>query len=149
MLERKGRQVSVGHQVSSCSRDRQERAKNLSMTVGRQRDPGGWAIEPLFHLPPGIYYRPGMLENARIGDQTDKPEQTRPGQPDRCGSIQPIVEPGSRRRMLSHRGGMGIDEQVSIHEDHKWDSPSAIASTSATSSMLPTRQRPRETSGVQ
>src|SRR6185437_2483872 len=40
---------------------------------------------------------------------------------------------------------MGVDEEIRIEQDHRKASSSAVANTSATSSKLPTKQRPSET----
>src|SRR6185436_19792020 len=47
--------------------------------------------------------------------------------------------------MLRERGDMCVNKEVRIDQNHRQASSSAAANTSATSSRLPTRQRPSET----
>jgi hypothetical protein len=61
---------------------------------------------------------------------------------------EPLIQPAARALVLRQRRDMGVDEQVCVDERYRNCSPSVTGRTSATSSMLATRHRPRETEGV-
>src|SRR2546427_1464272 len=118
------------------------------MTVRGLGNPDRGTIEPFLHLAPGGGEGLGALEYPRVGDQPHVRQQARPGEPHGCRAIQPLIQPGARGFVLGKRGDASIEEQIRVDQNHRYASPSAAASTSATSSMLPSRQRPSEVEGV-
>jgi hypothetical protein len=122
--------------------------QDLSMPRGGMRNPGRPAIEPFLHLPPGVFEGLGTLENAGIGYNTDKAQQTRPGKAEWFESLKFFFFLVARDGVLLDCNNVGVEEVIGIDNAHRKSSPSAIARTSATSSMLPMRQRPRSTARV-
>ena len=56
-----------------------------------------------------------------------------------------LVEPIARHGVLLEYGDVGVEEEIGVDNPHRKSSPSAMAMTSAASSMLPIRQRPKST----
>ena len=141
-------QMRVGHEIRAAFRLPHQRGEGLLVAFRRQGNPDRLGGEPRLHLPPCRGYRSGAREDARVADDPHEREQAGPRQAYRRGGVDPFVEPLVRPRVLRERGHVRVDQQIGVDEDHRNSSPSATASTSATSSRLPARHRPRSTVGV-
>jgi hypothetical protein len=115
------------------------------MLFGGHGYPTSLAIKPFLYLLPGFFERLRVLKNTGIGNEPYESQQTRPGKAQRLKATEPFVEPAAGGVMLLETSNMRVDEEVGIDEPHRKLSPSAMASASATSSMLPIRQRPKDT----
>ncbi len=122
--------------------------ERLLVAFRRQGNPDGLGGEPRLHLPPCGGHRGGARKDARVAGDPREREQAGPRQAYRRGGVDPFVEPLVRPRVLRERGHVRVDQQIGVDEDHRNSSPSATASTSATSSRLPARHEPRSTVGV-
>jgi len=140
--------MCVWNQIRAHGRLGKKPTQDLSVSIRRSGNPNCFTVEPFLDLTPGRSTRSGPLEDTRVRDQAEESEQTRPGQPDSCGAVQSLVEPGARALVPSEVLNVGVNEEVRVDEDQWKRSPSAAASASATSSTLSRRQRPRETAFV-
>jgi len=118
------------------------------MSFGRLRDPDRPPVEPFLNLLPGLPKGLGALENAGIGHETQKTQKARPGEAQRFETLEFFIEPAAGSGMLFECGNMGIDKEVCVDDPHLKFSPSAMARTSARSSILPIRHRPKDTDRV-
>ena len=99
MFDRKGCQMSVGHQFRPTAEAEREASQDFLVATARQRNPCISGAQPVLHLPPRQVHRRGSLVDPGIGDHAHKAEQALPGKPHAGGfaqlSIQPsAVEPG-------------------------------------------------------
>ena len=142
------RELCVGNEVSGRRDLRDQLGQDLPKSLGGLRDPDRFAIEPLFDLLPCGADGFGPSEHAGIGDESKEGEQARPGKPHTRAAAQSIIEPLACDGVLLEVGDVRIDENIGVDEDQRSPSPSATASTSAMSSMLPIRHPPSETALV-
>jgi len=148
MLDGKCGKVRILHQIRVNARRRKKFAKNFAMAFGGLRNPCPLGREPGERLPPRVRHRFGPFKHARIGGQAQEREKARPGKADRRYAVQAPVEPCACGLVPGKGADVGVDQQVGVDQYHRKDSPSAIASTSETLSMAPTRQRPSDTGRV-
>ncbi len=142
------RQMGVRHQIAMHPRESEKFAKQFGMTFGRLRDPCGIAREPSQYLVPCVGYRFGALKYARICHDSQECQQARPGQANARNTVQLPIEPIPSELVLRERADTGINQEVGVDQNQSKLSPSAIASASATLSMLGMRTRPRSTDCV-
>ena len=148
MLDGESGQVSVRYEVSSALCAGHEGCQYFPVACGGQRNPGRLRGQPRLYLLPGCQHRYGTFEDSRIADNSDKCQKARPRQTHGRSTTESPIQPLPRGVVLRERADGGVHQQVCIDEDHRNRSPSPAASTSATSSRLPTMHRPRSTVGV-
>ena len=148
MLNRQCSEMSIRYVVCPKIGGGEKTIQDRCMPVSGIRNPGRPAIEPFPHLPPGVFKGLGPLEDAGIGYNTEKTQQTRPGKAEWFESMKFFIEPGTGFRVLFECGNVSVEEEIGIDDSHRKSSPSAMARTSDMSSMLPMRQRPRSTDRV-
>ncbi len=59
-----------------------------------------------------------MFEHARIGHQAKESEHARPREADGTGTVQLLIEPVARNRVLSERAHVRIDENIGVDQYH-------------------------------
>jgi len=138
MLDRKGGQMSIRHEISVHAWQRHQRTQHFAMFLGWLRYPRGFTSEPIENLAPGICGGCGRPEYSRVSHNSHEGKQARPWQPNSRKTAQLSIEPFTRLLMLGRFLEKGINEKIGIDQNHLNVSPSAIASTSAILSRLGT-----------
>src|SRR5271157_3611520 len=116
--------MCVWNQIRAHGRLGKKPTQDLSVSIRRSGNPNCFTVEPFLDLTPGRSTRSGPLEDTRVRDQAEESEQTRPGQPDSCGAVQSLVEPGARALVPSEVLNVGVNEEVRVDEDQWKRSPS-------------------------
>ncbi len=148
MLDGKCGKVSIGDEICMHARGREKFAEYLAMTLTGLRNPHSLGREPGEHLPPRFRNRRGPFEHTWIGSQSQECKQARPWQANRSYAVKACVEPCTGARVLGKSTDVRVDQQIGVNQYHRKDSPSTVARTSETLSILPARQRPRDTARV-
>jgi hypothetical protein len=79
------------------------------MALRGLRYPDIFTFKPSNDLLPRLDRRFGTFEHAGIGHQADKCEQAWPWEPYRSRTIELLVQPLSRWRVLRERRNVGVD----------------------------------------
>ena len=148
MLDGEHGEVRVRDEICLHAWQGEELAKQLAMPLTRLGNPHGLTAKPRLNLDPCLVRRCRTVEEARVGYQSQEGQQAGPRQAHHRRSIELLVEPFARARMLWQRRHVCVHEQVGIYQNHRNASLSATASTSPTLSMLAKRGRPRSTDCV-
>ena len=148
MLNGEIRRVRVWYEVGPALRIGHEGRQYFPVALGGQWNPGRLPGQPCLYLLPGCQYGCRTVEDLRIADDSDECQKARPRQAHGRSTTDAVIQPCSRHVVLLERTDMGVHQRACVDEDHRNCSRSPAASTSATSSRLPTRHRPRSAVGV-
>ena len=101
MFDRKRSQMSVRDDIAMRTGKREKFAQNLRVPFGRQRYPCRLAREPCLYLPPRISNGFGIFEYPRISHKPQEGQHAGPRETDRTGTVQLLIKPVARYRVLS------------------------------------------------
>ena len=88
MFDRQSGEMGIRDEVRLRAGRFQERAEHIAMPLCRLWYPGYLAGKSCFDLFPCVHHRRSHLEDAWIGDDAEKREQTMPRQTDPRGAVE-------------------------------------------------------------
>ncbi len=140
-------EMSVGHEIGAVDMWNEAR-EGGHVPVSRVGNPSAVGRQPFGDLRPGVLDRFGFREYSPVRDDPQESDERRPGEADAEAVIEFVVQPRERLRVLGECVDVRMDQQVHVDEDQAKSSPSAYASTPATSSTSGSVQRPSDTDRV-
>ena len=118
MLDRKSRKMGVGDQGARHPRRRHQRPEDFGMARSRFGYPGRLAVEPSHDAQPCFRHGSRRSKDPLIGHKSHKSEEADPRQADARRAVQLLIKPDTRFLVLRIRGGMRINQNIRIDEDH-------------------------------
>lgn len=110
MADRQRREMRVRNVICSQAGNPQHFVQQCRMTLGRQRDLGRAAVEPIPRLTPCIGERHRPLQDTGVGHHSKKRRDAFPRKTDPSRLRQLPVEPLARGLVLWNLNNMRIDQ---------------------------------------
>jgi len=142
MFDRQCCDLSVRNEISTTACGSEYALQGCRVSFRRYRNPNSRAREPGFDTFPGGFHAHRLSAvNSGIGNNTQERGEALPGKTD-PGSLCDLVIQPSCCLVVPRAGRRGINQNIRVHQDHLWSSPSITARTSEMLSRFGSKQGP-------
>lgn len=118
VLDRDGRQVGIGGQVSALAHARQQARQQKAVAFGRVENAGVRMIQPVVDQAQGIVKSECIGEYPGLGGNADKAEQSNPRETDACRLGESAFHPVVGQRVLRTVGVDRVQQHIDIGRLH-------------------------------
>src|SRR6185436_20903421 len=122
----------------------QERLQDLPVALSRLDESGIRLLQPGGHEGGRLAGREWLLEDARVGGNSQEGPQRGPGESDELVAGEGRFQPLPAGPVPLRPGVVGVQQEIGVDEDQRCCAPSTLSSRPARESRLkPGRRRPR------